>query len=190
LERDELPGTNPNTLPYFISETQTGLRILVRFAPLTAADEAELRGMDWSQAVFRDIWPELVNDSNTFKMLCVNSHDTRIQGMVRLGQYAPVSGLLKKSLLEAAPFNRYGRSTQSYHGVGRVLVARLVIESVWQGGQGRVVVTPRPGSEVFYHTLGFRRSPKMILDSEDSIRALMTSVLLPSLSSMSEENIP
>jgi hypothetical protein len=106
LKRDELPGSDPNTLPYFVLEVQTGQHVPVRFAPLTAADEAELRGMDWSQAVFRDVWPELVNDSRTFKMLCVNSHDTRIQGMVRLGQYAPVSGLLKKSLLEAAPFNR------------------------------------------------------------------------------------
>ena len=181
MEIDELVGADPNTLPYFVVEARTGKRVAVQFASVTVADEAELRGEDWSQAVFRDVWPALVRDLNTFKLMRVGE-DSRIQGMVRVGDFVHRFRLLKKSLLEAAPFNRHGQGPRQYQGVGRVLVARLVAESLAQGGRGRVLVSARPGTQAFYASLGFENPPnppKMAIDDEDRIRELMQSVLLP-----------
>jgi hypothetical protein len=64
---------------------------------------------------------------------------------------------LTGSLLEAAPFNQYDRhETRVYREVGKQLVVRLVVESYQRGGQGKVLVQARPGSERFYEALGFR----------------------------------
>jgi hypothetical protein len=65
---------------------------------------------------------------------------------------------LTGSLLEAAPFNQYDRGkTRAYREAGKQLVVRLVVESYQRGGQGKVLVQARLGSERFYEALGFRR---------------------------------
>lgn len=177
MEPDDLPGTNPNTLPYFITEAQTGRVVPVRFEQINAADQTELRNEDWQQAVFRDVWPELVRDDHTLKLVCDGGEDARIQGMVRFGNLTRRSKLLKTNLLEAAPFNRHGRQLQAYRGVGRVLVARLVVESVLQGGHGRVAVLARTGTEPFYRALGFVNPPPMSLDVQEKIKQLLQTAL-------------
>ena len=159
---------------YFITEASTNAPILVQFAPLTLADEAELRGADWQQAIFRDVWPNLTQDSNTFKLVRVGGENACIQGLLRVGRLIRTGGLLKKSLLETASFNRRGQDKRLYSGVGRVLVVRLVVESVLQGGQGRVAVSARRGTEAFYRGLGFRGTPIMRLSAEDAETVLRT----------------
>lgn len=66
---------------------------------------------------------------------------------------------LPKSLLESAPFNRRDVGTPRYKGVGRVLVARLVIESYHQEAQGRLLVETHREAEGFYRKLGFSGLP-------------------------------
>ena len=146
MEQEDFANADPNTLPYFIKEQPTGDRVAIHFAALTPQDTAELRNEDWTNAVFRDVWPQLAGAGNTFKMVRTSAQDTRIQGVVHVGNVLWAGGLLEGSLLESAPFNLYGYAAQAYHGVGRALVARLVAESIVQGGQGRVGVRLRPGS--------------------------------------------
>ena len=168
MEIDELVGADPNTLPYFVVEARTGKKVAVRFAPVTAADEFELRGEDWSQAVFRDVWPALVGEPNTFKLARIDGENVRIEGMVRIGRMTRWGGTLQESLLEAAPSNRHIQQQPLYRGIGRVLVARLVVESILHGGQGRVAVHARTGTEAFYRRLGFQEAPVMRLRADDA----------------------
>ena len=178
MQPEDLPGADPNTLPYFITEAQTGSRVPARFEPLTLQDAAELNNEDWQNAVFKHVWPQLLTDENTFKLVCVSSTDTRIQGVAHVGSVLWAGGLLEKSLLETAPFNLYGQSMQTYQGTGRALVARLVVGSILQGGQGRVGVVPRPGSEAFYQRLGFQPGKTFRLSSINA-QALLQTALLP-----------
>ena len=57
---------------------------------------------------------------------------------------------------QAAPANRARTVPRRYRGVGRVLIARLVAQSWVEGGRGKILVSPRPGTEPFYVGLGFR----------------------------------
>ena len=173
-------AADPNALPYFITDAVTGGLVLVRFASLTTSDTAELRGEHWSEAVFRDVWPSYANDGQTLKMVCINETNAGIQGLVRLGQIAVAGNFLRKSLLEAAPFNRRDAETPHYQGVGRILVARLVVESYHQGAQGRVLVETRREAEGFYRRLGFSGLPygtKQLKMYQAEARQLLQSVL-------------
>ncbi len=152
---------DPNTLPYFITETRTGGVVPVRFEPLTPDDDAELKGDRWSAAVFKDVWPSYAHIPNTFKLVCVQDAASDIHGLVHVGKIMTASRFLKKSLLETAPSNQHQTSQPRYRGVGRVLIARLVVESYLQGGQGKVMVRPRPGTEPFYRALGFTPAPRL-----------------------------
>ena len=178
MNPDDLPGTDPNMLPYFITEAQTGHIIQVQFASVAVLDQPELRNEDWSQSVFRDVWPEIASHERTLKLVCIGSEDTRIQGMLCVGILTRPGGFLRKNLLESAPFNRHGQQTQAYYGVGRVLVARLVAESVLQGGQGRVVVEPRKGTEKFYRAIGFKGGETFQLSATNA-GTLLRATLLP-----------
>ena len=177
MNPDDLPGTDPNTLPYFITEAHTGRVVPVRFEWITPADQAELRNEDWQQAVFRDVWPELINDATTLKLVCVSGEDARIQGMILVGRVTRYGTWLKKNLLEAAPFNQHGRQVQIYRGVGRVLVARLIAESVLQGGQGRVLVKPRKRAKAFYRVLGFKEQQDFRLGIMEAETLLQSTLL-------------
>ncbi len=135
--------------------------------------------------MFKHVWPQLLTDENTFKLVRVSSTDTRIQGVAHVGSVLWAGGLLEKSLLEAAPFNLRGQPMQAYRGAGRTLVARLVVESILQGGQGRVGVVPRPGSEAFYQKLGFQPG-KIFRLSSTNAQALLQTALLPAMGTQEE----
>lgn len=182
LELDALLAADPNTLPYFITAAGTGRIVPVQFASLAASDTAELDGANWKEAVFRDVWPVYVGDGQTLKLVCTNEADAAIQGLVRPGQVIGNSGFLRKSLLESAPSNRHMTAIPQYRGVGRVLVARLIVESYRQGTGGRVQIVARPGSEGFYRALGLRESPRLAsvqtyFVTEDRAFALLKNVL-------------
>ncbi len=159
LELDVLLTADPNMLPYFVTEAATGDKISVQFAILGASDIAELHGENWNEAVFRDVWPVHAAEGQALKLVCANQVDTAIQGLVRLGNATFAGNFLRKSLLETAPHNRHDIGTPRYRGVGRVLVARLVVESYRQGAQGRVLVETRREAEGFYRRLGFSGLP-------------------------------
>jgi hypothetical protein len=152
---------DPNSLPYFVKETLAGGVVPVRFEPLAPYDEAELRGQRWSKAVFSEVWPKYVHIHNTFKLVLVQETQKDILGLVHVGRVMPASRFLKKSLLETVPSERYQALRSHYRGVGRVLIARLIVESYLQGGQGNVMVRPRPGTEPFYSALGFTPAPRL-----------------------------
>ena len=59
------------------------------------------------------------------------------------------SDALRDSLLEAASAYRYKREKRKYRGIGRVLVAKLVVESKNLGAEGRLLVRSVQGSTGF-----------------------------------------
>ena len=169
MEIKNLPGADPNALSYFIMEAQTNCVVPVRFQALTAEDVPELTNEDWSQAVFAAAWRQYVYSGRVLKLVRVDAEDQRIQGLVYPGILDPSRSFLVESMLETAPFNRIKAPQQNCHGVGRVLVARLIVESVYSGGQGRVVVQPRTGTDAFYTAIGFMALPasrRYILNTE------------------------
>lgn len=183
MQPEDLPGTDPNTLPYFITEAQTGHRVPARFEPLTSQDTAELNNEDWTQAAFAPTWLQLVHSEHVYKLMRVAEQDRRIQGLIHVGMISPGITYLANSLLEAAPFNQRHKNLREYIGVGRVLVARLAAESFTQGRQGRVLVHPRSGTEGFYTSLGFYallpRKRNYVLDEEPAATLLRSVCLKP-----------
>ena len=181
LEIVSLLTADPNTLPYFVTEMRTGSIMPVRFEPLTPDDDVELRGERWSGAVFADVWPSYAHIPNTFKLVCVQNAVSDIQGIVHVGNIMTAGRFLKKSLLETVPSNQHQASQPDHKGIGRVLIARLVVESYLQRGQGKVMVRPRPGTELFYRALGFTPAPRLprryILDRSEA-EALLQKTLL------------
>jgi hypothetical protein len=153
-----LSGRDPNDLPYFVSD-RLGSRIEVCFQMLDESERERLRGPEWKGAVFHEVWPKLIGDKKTLKLVRKEDPSNRIEGMIRLGDVLGPGRHLRHSLLESAPPNRAGLAQRELFGVGRVLVARLIIESVLAGGTGRVLVHPRPGTEPFYRHLGFYKRP-------------------------------
>ena len=176
MEPSELLNADPDMLPYFITEVQTGRKVSVRFEPLALDDLAELQSAEWARAVFAAVWQYYAGDARTYKLVCTEGEDRRIQGIVSVGDVLPYGTSLRKSLLESAPFNRREKSAQVHRGVGRVMIARLIAESYLRGQQGRVSVVPRPGSEAFYTAIGFRQRGDFVLE-EASAYALLTSTL-------------
>ena len=154
---DDFDTTDKNRLAYCVVNAQTGERQDVYFAPLRAEDEAELRGPNWSRAVYREFWPACMDSENTLKLVCADVPAGEILGIVRIGTMMQAKRYLRECVLEAAPSNWRGTAGRKYAGVGRVSVARLVAESYSLGGAGKLLVEARPGSEKFYAGLGFRK---------------------------------
>jgi len=181
LEFALLLTADPNTLPYFISDTQGGNVVPVCFRPLTPDDDTELRGEKWSAAVFAEVWLNYVHIPNTFKLVCLQDSASDIQGIVHVGKIMTTSRFLKKSLLETAPSNQHQAPHPRYSGIGRILIARLVVESYLRGGQGRIMVRPRPGTEPFYRALGFTPAPRLprryLLDTPEAEVLLQKTLL-------------
>ena len=181
MQAEDLPGINPNTLPYFITEPQTSRRVPARFEPLTSGDAVELNNEDWTQATFAPTWLQFVHKEDVYKLVRVDEQDRRIQGLIHVGVVPPGRTYLAKNLLEAAPFNQRHKNMREYQGIGRVLVARLVAESVIQGWQGRVRVRPRSGTVEFYTSLGFYPLEPLKRDyvlDEEPAEVLLRSVCL------------
>ena len=147
-----------NHLLYFIVENDR--RVAAHFEPLMEEDKEELLGENWAHSVFQHAWHQFIGDPRTLKLVCDDDVERQIQGIVRLGTVVRVirnGGYLRHSLLETAPRNRTQAEQRTYRGVGRALLARLAMQSFNEGGQGRLLVHPRPGSEAFYIKLGFKK---------------------------------
>ena len=151
---------DPDTLPYFVTDAQSGIAVPVAFQKVTEADAVELRSSEWQKATYADFWPECVRVERTLKLLAAGEENGTIQGMVRVGKVEAGSIFLSNSLLESAPQNNYDAPTRRYRGVGRVLVARLVVESYLAEQQGRVLISLGASTnKQFYPALGFVKQP-------------------------------
>ena len=140
-----------NELSYLLWDAHKGERRIAFFAQLGRADRASLDKPAWSQAVFIDAWREHAEYGQlAFKLQADD-------GMGMLGLVAPGkirTGFLAGSLLETVPGCQYP-AIAPYRGVGKVLVARLVVESILRAGKGRIMVLPRLECRGFYLNLGF-----------------------------------
>ena len=154
MELRDTTGADPNRLPYFVTDS-AGNRVLVVFAPLSAADSAELSGADWLGSVFREAWIAFCGAPRTLKLVEVGT-SAPILGLLRLGVVKEGDPYLRDSLLETTPALRFHpNSIAPLRGVGRILVARLVVESYNEGAKGALLVKARTPSFGFYRHLGF-----------------------------------
>lgn len=159
-----------NSLPYCIDHAPTGTQHYVRFDELTDSDLPELRDPDeWGKSRYSDAWQQYAatyrspDKTNLTLKLQFRFGPTRsILGLLYMGSLS-AGHYLCNSLLETAPSCRGGKNSMTsrpYGGIGTVLVARLVVESIMLGG-GRVRVSPAPpkrefpGAGDFYVRLGF-----------------------------------
>jgi hypothetical protein len=159
VKLSETAGLDPNVLPYFVTDS-AGSRVMVAFAPLTAADKSELSGTDWLGSVFREAWMDFCGVPPTLKLI-EREERAPILGLLRPGNVPEGGYLLERSLLETAPALRFrSGSVSPLRGVGRVLLARLVVESYNQSAGGGLYIVVRPAANGFYDALGLLASPK------------------------------
>lgn len=177
---------NPDNLPYFVMSDGQPLRI--RFTPLEAEDARRIAEF-WEGAVYFPLWQEVAsheaNRQTTLKLIAANGSDDRILGLLRMGSrtsmYAASRGLNTFSVLEAAPRLQHRQSDRRIQGGGKVLVARLIAESVLCGSEGGLTVTPRRQIIPFYQHLGFQRqdrNPNLFSIPRDAGIQLLKSVLM------------
>ena len=175
MRLEDVLDQDPDQLSYAV--TGPDCRLPVRFELLTAADALVLWGPSWAHAVFQAVWLNAaIAEFGALKVVAPADHDAGVLGLVLPGTIKKLRGPLEDSLLETAPELRYGNPARSYRGVGRVLVARLVAESIVKGGGGAIRVRVRPGMGSFYTRLGFRSIPGtpyfMVLPSAQALRLL------------------
>ena len=176
---------NPDELPYYVLEGERPVQ--VRFTPLESGDETYIN--DWGPtSVFFAMWQQAaqydIARRTTLKLVAVEEQDNRILGLLRMGDDIQVRAIYGKlntqSILETAPRLRYRVQEREYQGIGKVLVARLIAESVYKGHSGALIITPRPHVVGFYRHLGFRplsRDPKRYFVQEKLGLQLLQSVL-------------
>ena len=178
---------NADELPYYVME---GARpVQVRFVPLEAGDETAINDM-WPGAIYFELWRHvaLYNSARetTLKLVTTDGSDSQLLGLLKLGDGTPARSMAGKlntqSVLETAPSLRYP-AARRYKGVGKILVARLIAESILQHFGGAHIVTPRPQTYPFYLHLGFQpvhRVPKLFFLRKEVGTQLLKSVLLES----------
>jgi hypothetical protein len=151
-------GSGFDSLPYFIRDARTNRQVPVCFEPMTRDTVPELEKSHWME-----IWDELfwARAGPMWKLVCAECSDGRLQGLVLFGSVRSPGEPVRASVLEAAPHNRYGASNRQHCGVGKVLVARLIVESQQRGGNGTVLGTPPPGATAFLKRIGFREIPSL-----------------------------
>jgi predicted N-acetyltransferase YhbS len=181
-ERIENLKQSVDTLSYVISEVGTDRPVSAYFSALTTADAAELQSAEWLRGRFRDVWLAWLNEEHTWKLVVHTDAEEKIQGIVRIGAIRHtefVGNALRDSLLEVAPVNRQGAEPRKYRGVGRALIARLIVESYRQGGTGNLLVRPVADSLPFYRTLGFQnvRHTRFYTLGEIEAKTLLASCL-------------
>ena len=117
----------------------------------------------------------------------MDGQDDFIFGLLRMGvslSARTVHGKLNTgSVLETAPHLRYHIRERRYQGVGKVLVARLIAESILRGYGGALIVSPRPQAIPFYLHLGFQpfsRDARRFYNRKETGSQLLQSVLLRS----------
>jgi hypothetical protein len=180
---EDLIGRDPNQLPYFVTRTRGGEQVRVRFERLTETDLQLPSGDAWVGAVFHSFWMSAaVTALGALKLTAVSERGDPTLGLLLPGTIKRSGAPLQDSLLETAPRYRYRHGVREYRGVGRVLVARLVVESLLDGGQGAVRVRSRPEVQGFYACLGFRHLPGtrhvMVLEAARGAQ-LLAEVLSP-----------
>ena len=151
---------NSGTL-YTITDTRSNAKVNVCFEPLTENDAAVLKGEDWQTARFREVWKAFAEHAVAQKLTWCDGEEKPLLGLVHIGTVRKRDTEVRAlcdSLLEAAPVYCFGAEGRRYRGIGRVLVARLVIASKELGAEGRLLVRPAPLSLPFYQTLGFREA--------------------------------
>ena len=158
MDLSQTVGLDRNTLPYFVFDKTHGNFVGVRFASFTVSDQTELGGPSWAGSLFSQTWAGFAGDSQTLKLVKVNDKGQDIDGIVRLGAVPLGSRGLRNSLLEAAPVHRFApHSGRQLSGVGRVLLARLVVECYHSGGSGALFVRAHAGAVDFYKAMGCRQ---------------------------------
>ncbi len=179
---------NPDELPYYVRE---GVQLVrVRFMPLEAGDEAYINAQ-WRNSVFFAVWQRLaqheIAQPTSLKLVADAEQEKPILGLLRIGGGASMQvtygKLNTQSVLETVPRFRYQSKEREYRGVGKVLVARLIVESILQGQGGNLVVSPRPQIIPFYRHLGFqqsRRNPRYFFIRAEAGMLLLQSVLVRS----------
>lgn len=150
-----LQNADPDNLPYFVLDSERN-RIRVCFRQLDDGDVEALRGTDWRGAVFRDVWLSLAGRIPMLKLVRSNDSADEILGLLKLGKLDRPGGPLRFSLLEVAPSDQATNAMRIIRGIGTVMIARLVAQSVTEGGSGKIIVVYRPGTAGFYKHIGFR----------------------------------
>ena len=154
-----MAGQDLNRLPYVV-EDRAGNPITVQFLPFLSGDQSIVAGSAWNGSAFQSSWVGLAGAPRILKLVDPTALSSAIMGLLTLGDVTPGSTAIRNNMLETAPAYQYSNRTQSgvvtgIKGIGRVLVARLVAESYNQGGDGSVLVRPRPASVRFYVKIGF-----------------------------------
>jgi GNAT superfamily N-acetyltransferase len=159
MTHTEAAARNLDSLRFLAYDVSTGQPTALRFLPLEPADAEELSGESRRESILRDIWLRAAETSGYAWKLQSVSGGRRVEGLLRLGSAAEGDRFLSGSLLESAPRNRLASPQRRLRGVGTVLVAALVLESIRQGAEGRVVVASRGPAVDFYLRVGFLRVP-------------------------------
>ncbi|MGO8669914.1 MAG: hypothetical protein ACLQVD_00860 [Capsulimonadaceae bacterium] len=153
-----------NSRPYFALDCATGKEVRMDFSPATSEDCAALE-VQWNGDFHRGFVAHL-NDSSLrghiLKLERRGVHDGRIHGLLDAGR----DGAVFNAIMQAAPEHRYGATNRQLCSIGRVLVARLIRESIFRGSQGRVALgadvvklyTGGASSSPFLEAVGFRRT--------------------------------
>jgi len=165
---------------FFIWDASTDQPIAVRFESLSESDREELESPNWAGAKFREVWLQSLDcgtsgtSASALKLVTDAGEPSGILGLLFIG-VPRRAAYLKGSLLESSPKFRYrGGRPRIVRSIGRVLVARLILESERRGKHGKVQVTPIAGSEDFYTRLGFssrrRGSGDLFCEGEISLQ--------------------
>jgi hypothetical protein len=147
-----------NNRRYFARRQSTNEIVGLCFRPFGVEDIPKLTGPKWTPSVFGDWWMDTA------------TNDLRRQHLLKLVRSGSppsevIEGLLymedgpewpKNSILEAANSHRFGAIDRELIGVGRVLIARIVAESVGRGLQGGFFVEIASDATAFYETIGAR----------------------------------
>jgi len=153
---DERITVSPDSYLYYIQEAVTADRVPTRFLPLMVSDINEIMSNAW-RGIFTDVWERILQEETlrvtARKLICDESDDQRIQGLLFLGTGQDAYWTLD-CLLETAPFNRYDRSARSFRGVGSALMARLVAEHTQRGFRLPLLLETSPRAMPFYKHLG------------------------------------
>lgn len=156
---------NPDELPYYVLEGERPVRVW--FTLLEAGDEDYINEW-WKASIYFAVWQQValheVAQPTSLKLVVADEQETQILGLLRMGGGTSMQVTNGKrntqSLLETAPRLRYASRQREYRGVGKVLVARLIAESIVRGKGGALIVTPRPQTYSFYRHLGFKPSSR------------------------------
>lgn len=154
---------NADTLPYFVMRAEQ--RVPVRFTMLEPEDERRIIDT-WRGAVYFDLWQYDASQADAYqttrKLIVADGSNDSILGLLRMGDSSSVLAdpvkLNTQAVLETAPRSKYQRRAREFSGAGKVLIARLIAESILRGRNGGLVVTPRPQAIPFYQHLGFRQT--------------------------------